>query len=277
MGFTGSGVAVALAQGYVPFADVALGDCHDGDICTVTVPNLHPFIGKEIPVRIRGIDAPELRGQCSAERDKARLARDFLRALLMEARTIELRNVERDSFFRLLADVYADGADVSAVLLKEGYAVPYDGKHKRPDWCGSAQGTVFRPLLLGVGGGILFLGVSVGSGLVAFRLYQRRRRGRLLQEIVGRLQAIDGIVKRGAAVHVEHEWLEEQDLPGLNQVFVEVGAQVMAAAEEGKTSITVSIPSVELAQAAAELFNKTDVQARVVQNGAVLPRLTWAL
>ena len=65
------------------FENVVLVRCYDGDTCTFNLPGIHPFFGKKISARIRGIDTPEIRGKCAAEKRKAKAARDYLRALLI--------------------------------------------------------------------------------------------------------------------------------------------------------------------------------------------------
>ena len=54
------------------FENVTWLHCYDGDTCTFTLPGIHPFFGEKISVRIRGIDTPEIRGQCEAEKRKAK-------------------------------------------------------------------------------------------------------------------------------------------------------------------------------------------------------------
>jgi micrococcal nuclease len=109
---------------------------YDGDTITVNIAGLHPLFGREIPVRVYGIDAPEIKGKDECERDAARSARDLVAALLKSAKKIELRNVQRDKYFRVLAEVVVDGVDVSSVLLARGLAYQYDGGTKqRVDWC----------------------------------------------------------------------------------------------------------------------------------------------
>lgn len=58
-----------------------------------------------LPQRVRGVDTPEIRGRCEAEKTKAREARDYVAGLLAAAQQIELRNVARGKYFRLVADV----------------------------------------------------------------------------------------------------------------------------------------------------------------------------
>ncbi|HXH12343.1 MAG TPA: thermonuclease family protein [Alphaproteobacteria bacterium] len=127
-----SGVATAEE------VSVRVLEVYDGDTITISVPCWPELLGEAIPVRLRGIDAPELRGRCQKERALALEARDRLRQLLGQAQSVTLANVGRDKYFRLLADLLTDGASVAPVLISEGLAVPYDGgtKLQRP-WCPS--------------------------------------------------------------------------------------------------------------------------------------------
>ncbi|QYK04912.1 thermonuclease family protein [Shewanella zhangzhouensis] len=107
---------------------------YDGDSFTVNVDEWPPVLGEKITVRIKGIDTPELRGKCEKEVKQAREAKQFTVAKLREARTIRLSGIERDKYFRILADVDLDGVDLGQLLLRSGLAVPYGGA-KKPDWC----------------------------------------------------------------------------------------------------------------------------------------------
>ena len=127
-----SGQAAELTYGR--FDDVTLNGCYDGDTCTFTISGVHPLLGERIGVRVRGIDAPEIRGKCEAEKALARAARDRLRALLAEAVRIDLVNVSRGKYFRIIADVEADGINVADVLLREGLGRGYSGEARRT-WC----------------------------------------------------------------------------------------------------------------------------------------------
>ena len=49
---------------------------------------------------------------------------------------IELRNIKRGKYFRIVADVYLDGnVSYAKEMLKLGLAVPYNGGHKNKVWC----------------------------------------------------------------------------------------------------------------------------------------------
>ena len=38
------------------FPHVTYRTCYDGDTCRFDIPNVHPFFGENIPIRIAGID-----------------------------------------------------------------------------------------------------------------------------------------------------------------------------------------------------------------------------
>ena len=114
----------------------------DGDTITVTVNDWPPIIGERIPVRIEGIQAPERRSRCDTEAEKARerqlaaAARIYLVERLRGAEVVELRNIERGSFYRIIAQVWADGEDVGQEMLAEGHALPYKEGQGGKAWCG---------------------------------------------------------------------------------------------------------------------------------------------
>lgn len=108
---------------------------YDGDTFNVDINGWPPVVGVDMPIRINGIDTPEINGKCMAERQMAQAAKKVAYSLLAGAKLVQLRNLKRDSFFRIVADVYADGVNVGDYLLKRGYAVPYDGKKKTHSWC----------------------------------------------------------------------------------------------------------------------------------------------
>lgn len=109
--------------------------CYDGDTCTVEVPGWHPIVGEAIPVRFAGIDAPEIRGKCEREKAHAKLVQKIVESKLQAAKRVELKEIERGKYFRLVAKVYADGRDVGADLLKRGLVREYDGAGPRESWC----------------------------------------------------------------------------------------------------------------------------------------------
>ena len=108
---------------------------YDGDTFTVDLPGLPPLFGKEIPVRINGIDTPEIKGHCAREVRLAGEAKAIVANMLSKAKRIILVNVGRDKYFRIDATVLADGVDVGAELVRQSLAVEYDGGTKKHSWC----------------------------------------------------------------------------------------------------------------------------------------------
>ena len=53
---------------------------------------------------------------------------------LRSGRIIELRNIQRDKYFRILAEVWIDGRNLNDQLVKAALARIYDGG-QREGWC----------------------------------------------------------------------------------------------------------------------------------------------
>lgn len=117
------------------FDKVIFHECYDGDTCTVSLPGLPDVFGDHLAIRLVGIDAPEIKGHCEKEKELAAQARNLLNQRLKQAQVIQLRHTARDKYFRLLAEVVADGEELNELLLQRGLAVPYNGGTKTKDWC----------------------------------------------------------------------------------------------------------------------------------------------
>lgn len=107
---------------------------YDADTFRVDIQGWPDIIGKNMSIRVNGVDAAEIRGKCESEKLQAKAARDFTRQLLSSSQSIELRDIKRGKYFRLIADVYVDGESLTNKLITSGYARPYDGGH-REGWC----------------------------------------------------------------------------------------------------------------------------------------------
>jgi endonuclease YncB( thermonuclease family) len=107
---------------------------YDGDTFRVNIDSLPPIVGKNIPIRVNGIDTPEIRGKCRYEKDLAIKARDFVRAKLANAKEITLTNLQRGKYFRVVANVVVDGVSLEQELLDNELAYEYDGG-KKLRWC----------------------------------------------------------------------------------------------------------------------------------------------
>jgi endonuclease YncB( thermonuclease family) len=108
---------------------------YDGDTITVDLPGHHPLFGKNISIRVAGIDTPEIKGKTECEKDKAKQARDLVKKYLKSSK-ITLKNCIRGKYFRIVADVYVNKELLSKKLIDAKLAIPYDGGTKtKHDWC----------------------------------------------------------------------------------------------------------------------------------------------
>ena len=107
---------------------------YDGDTFRVDIDSLPPIVGKNIPIRLNGVDTPEIRGKCQYEKDLALIARDFVRNKLANAKEIKLTKLQRGKYFRVVADVMIDGVSLDKELLENKLAYKYTGG-KKSSWC----------------------------------------------------------------------------------------------------------------------------------------------
>lgn len=109
----------------------------DGDTFEARV-HLWPGLDLTTRVRLRGIDAPELKAACAQELKLAEAATDALHDLLGQGDVV-IYNIGPDKYQgRVVADVATRRTDsVSAALLTAGHARSYSGG-RRGGWCASA-------------------------------------------------------------------------------------------------------------------------------------------
>jgi endonuclease YncB( thermonuclease family) len=110
----------------------------DGDTFQARV-HLSPGLDLTTRVRLRGIDAPELKAACPQELQMAEAATDALRALLGEGE-VTISNIGPDKYNgRVDADVATRKTqNVSAAMLAAGHARSYNGGH-RSGWCAKSD------------------------------------------------------------------------------------------------------------------------------------------
>jgi endonuclease YncB( thermonuclease family) len=108
---------------------------NDGDTFEARV---HVWPGMQVTtkVRLRGIDAAELRAQCAEEYRLATAARDALSRMLAEG-GVTIGRIDFDKYGgRVVANAATRNTpDISDALLKTGYVRAYDGG-RRDGWCG---------------------------------------------------------------------------------------------------------------------------------------------
>ena len=145
-GATQSGEATSCAHDAKTLRCVKYLKNYDADTITFDIPGVHPLLGEKISVSVNGVDAPEMKGANQCEKDSARIARNLVENVLKKAQRIDLTGIERDKYFRILADVVVDGQNVKDILFRNGLAYEYHGGTKRKvDWCKVAKGGARLP------------------------------------------------------------------------------------------------------------------------------------
>ena len=124
----------ALSSSYGGVLINEVTSIYDADTFRVNIKDWPAIIGLHVPIRVRGMDAPEIRGRCPAEKEAAQRAREETVNLLRNAGSIELRQLQRGKYFRILAEVYIDGENLADTLISKKLARPYTGG-KRRSWC----------------------------------------------------------------------------------------------------------------------------------------------
>lgn len=116
-------------------AYVSMWSVIDGDTIRVS-GHIWPNVSiSEERVRLVRIDTPEMRAPTACERAMAVKATDYSNTLLRTANQIEVRvyfKETRDSFGRVLGDVFVDGVSLNDLLLASGLARKYGVKGA---WC----------------------------------------------------------------------------------------------------------------------------------------------
>lgn len=107
----------------------------DGDTLSVDIADWPAVIGSRIGVRLAGVDTPEKAGGCASEIALSSTARTEAALFVSGGNGIvDLRNIRRDKYFRMLADVYVGNNSLAKHLVSKGLAVPYSGGKKK-NWC----------------------------------------------------------------------------------------------------------------------------------------------
>ena len=104
------------------------------DADTITIASKLPYDDSpmyRLSVRLNGIDTPEMKGKgiLDDEKEAAKQAREFVSNLVLN-KYVRLENIESEKYGRILADVYIGNVNLNEILLKERYAIKYDGGTK---------------------------------------------------------------------------------------------------------------------------------------------------
>jgi endonuclease YncB( thermonuclease family) len=105
---------------------------YDGD--TITIASKLPYKDSplyRVSVRLNGIDTPEMKGSNITDDEKtaANQTKEFVINLILN-KYVRLENVQNEKYGRILADVYIKDIHLNQLLIKEKYAVVYNGGTK---------------------------------------------------------------------------------------------------------------------------------------------------
>ena len=103
---------------------------YDGDTIYVNLSCNEPIFCKNIGIRLKGIDTPEIRTRNKREKKLGYAAKAYLEGIVSEAAYFELRDVSRGKYFRVIADVLVNGTSLSEEMISSGYAKNYHGGSK---------------------------------------------------------------------------------------------------------------------------------------------------
>ncbi len=110
----------------------------DGDTFEARV-HLWPGLEMMTRVRLRGVDAPEMKGACAEEFRMAETSHEALRGLLADS-DVAIFNIGPDKYNgRVVADAATSRTpSVASALLVSGHVRPYQGG-RRSGWCTAAM------------------------------------------------------------------------------------------------------------------------------------------
>jgi micrococcal nuclease len=103
---------------------------YDGDTITIAAKLPHNTSSVyRFPVRLLGIDTPEIKGSSPREKELAKKARDALSSQIL-GKIVYLENMGTEKYGRILATVFYEDLNMNQWMLDHKYAVPYDGGTK---------------------------------------------------------------------------------------------------------------------------------------------------
>ena len=112
------------------FNNVSIASVYDGDTFKINLNCSLAVYCEKVPVRVRGVDTPEIKGKTEREKKLAQKAKEFTKNFLNKE-PINLSNCSRDKYFRLLCDVKnGQGKDLARELIKNDLGYSYDGGTK---------------------------------------------------------------------------------------------------------------------------------------------------
>jgi micrococcal nuclease len=102
----------------------------DGDTVKVDIDVGFNIWMSNLVIRMLGIDSPESRTQDPIEKSFGLLSKKRLEELLPVNSTQIVQTTVDDKYGRILGDFIVNNESVSASLVRDAYAVPYNGQNK---------------------------------------------------------------------------------------------------------------------------------------------------
>ena len=83
----------------------------------------------DLRIRLHGIDAPEMRQNCTDKIDKSYkcgiAARNHLLGLIQPPAELQCQQLDKDRYGRLVMRCYKAGIDINAAMVRAGWAIAY--------------------------------------------------------------------------------------------------------------------------------------------------------
>ena len=112
------------------FEDVSIASVYDGDTFKINLNCSMAVYCEKVPVRVLGVDTPEIKGKTEREKKLAQQAKAFTKNFLAQG-PVSLSNCGRDKYFRLLCDVTnGQGKNLAQELIKAKLGYSYYGGTK---------------------------------------------------------------------------------------------------------------------------------------------------
>lgn len=110
--------------------NVSVVSVYDGDTFKINLNCSLAVYCEKVPVRVLGVDCPEIKGKTEKEKQLAQKAKAFTKNFLDNG-PISLTHCARDKYFRLLCQVNnARGQNLADELIKRDLGYSYDGGKK---------------------------------------------------------------------------------------------------------------------------------------------------
>ena len=112
------------------FENVSVASVYDGDTFKINLNCSVAVYCEKVPVRVSGVDTPEIKGKTAKEKRLAQKAKAFTKNFLAQ-RPVSLTDCSRDKYFRLLCNVTnGQGQNLAQELIKRDLGYEYWGGKK---------------------------------------------------------------------------------------------------------------------------------------------------